>query len=173
MRSVYVACCLALSVACGGKEGPEGPAGPSGPAGLQGNQGPPGVAGPVGPAGPAGPKGDAGGGIVSGFHCSKVYNGNLFFYDLRTMASGDVWVACSVGNLSVEDSESNYWEPSQVGASSGACVVTWDLDTPSAGHFVFSQKGPGGARQATYKDTGSPYDGTVIAYTNSSDCTDF
>lgn len=132
-----------------------------------GEQGPVGPPGPVGPAGPQGPKGDPGLSIVSNGLCiaSVVMNGRSMSLQRRItdFSDGSVMVACSVSQPSGTNSTTAVFEPGDMGAVDGSCLVASDVDTPTFGYWTFSIANGASTARAVYADPGSPYDKSVYS----------
>lgn len=130
--------------------------------------------GQQGEKGDAGPKGDSGGtgatgttaSISSSTHCAKTVSSLNFEYDYVVFSSGDVWVNCNIEDSSAEYSNSSFYKSTQTGASTGGCLLTYDIDTASSGYWSFTTSP---SRQAIYKDTGSANNGTTVSFATS-DC---
>lgn len=150
MRAVILIVVLALSIGCGGKAGPPGPAGAKGDKGDSGTQGAPGATGASGI------------GIASKLYCSTINGGWRFSYQTVAFSDGGRFVACDVSDDYSQSSASRLYPSSVVGATSGACIVTFDADgTASAGFWDFHLTGSAGA-VAVYHDAGSPYDNSSV-----------
>lgn len=160
-----------------GSPGPQGEAGASGATGSPGPQGEPGPAGSPGPQGPTGATGATGADgedgagltIASGFQCSKISGALAFIYQSITFSTGDRWLTCAIEDLASSYSESQFYKANQAGATSGWCMVTYDLDAATAGFWSFTSNS---GRTAVYNDSSSGSNNTTITFADS-DCTLF
>jgi hypothetical protein len=152
-----------LLTACGGSPGERGATGPAGPAGSVGATGSTGASGASG----------SGGGIVSGFSCSRVESlavATRFVYSSVTMADGSVFVSCGVADNYTQGSHAQVFHAAQNGASTKACAVTMDSQGAfTSGYWTFAGAG---SKTTTYHDSGSPADGAIVTFA-AGDCTTF
>ncbi len=136
---------------------------------LKGEKGDSGAAGAVGATGATGAAG-SGLAISSGFSCGRVSGGLYFGFKVTTFSGGDVWVECEIGGSSVQASSSSFFKSSQTGAQTGACIVTYDSESPStSGYWTFRMDG---TKRATYTDSGSSINGAVETFA-AGECTTF
>lgn len=109
--------------------------------------------------------------IASTRYCSFVSSGLLFHYQFTKYSTGDAFVNCGVSDNIGTYSGSRVYMSSQVGATSGGCSVTDDIDSPYAGgYWTFQVSGLTAA--VTYNDSGSASDDLTHVFT-SSECSDF
>lgn len=133
----------------------------------------PSTTGPTGPQGPPGANGEpgtAGLSISSSFSCFKTVSGNRYNYSSATYTTGDRWVTCGVDGISYSSSNTYLYRASQIGATTGSCFVTYDLDAASGGSWTFSDTS--GTKQAKYTDVVSGSHNTTIVYTGA-ECSSF
>lgn len=135
--------------------------------GAQGEQGQKGDTGDTGPQGPQGPQGTAGTPgmtIATNLACSRVTSGMIFEYQLVTYSTGDVFAACSISDGSATYYNSRIYRSTQSGAVTGDCLLTYDIDTVSAGYWTFSHSG--GGSTVVYHDSTSANNGTTVSYSS-------
>lgn len=126
--------------------------------GCDGPVGAPGPEGPRGPAGPQGPSGSVAPARVR--HCVGTIGGGVVKYNRVIYPSGDVLTSCYYGDSSRSYSNMEYWPVGTIGARDGTCFLTYDLDANTGGYWTFTTIG--GITSATYTDSGSPANGTII-----------
>jgi hypothetical protein len=97
--------------------------------------------------------------------CSKVV-GQVFQYNAVAFSDGSLFVSCSVSGGAVASEYSAIFEPSQLGATTGGCAVTYDVDDPNGGYWAFTLS----PLQAKYNDIGSASDQQVVSFSVSTDC---
>lgn len=142
----------------------EGPAGPPGPAGPRGEQGAP---------GPQGPAGEDGVGLVGGVHCDSLNNAVgayriSFFYDRYLFADGSVMTSCDIVDGATSYSGESLFRAQAVGAATGQCLVTYDVDSGAGTGGFWALTHPAGdqlAVSARYTDATSASHGRVIPLT--------
>lgn len=155
--------CALLLLSCGAaKDGAQGPPGPAGATGATGPAGLPGNTGQRGATGPTGVASD----IVSSVLCAKAAGPQDFIYRTNLFANGARFVECEVSDASSSHSASALYSAAQVGATTGHCSLFYDVDTPSAGYWVFTLS----PLQAQYNDGGSASNLQVVTYAPA-DCT--
>ena len=115
--------------------------------------------------GPQGPSGESIQ-IESIFNCTKIST-YFFSYQGVTYSTGDVFVRCEISDNISSFSTSNFYKSTQSGASNYSCVLTFDVDTASAGFWQFTFTS--GTKKAVYSDTGSGSNGSTLTYA-SGDC---
>lgn len=150
MNRLLVICAI-LFTACG--PGPMGPPGPQGPQG------------PQGPVGTPGTPGAAGSGLTGGIIChtpSAVTVNGLrisIIHSRYTFADGSVMGTCEIFDGLKSISNVTMFTKGLVGADSGFCQITYDVDNPTAGFWNFEMVTTGPASTATYSDVGSASNG--------------
>jgi hypothetical protein len=139
-----VALVAVLFLACAGPEGDEGPPGPPGP---QGERGLPGI---------------NGGSLTSSLTCyqTPVSFGSFtlaFEANRYNFSDGSVMTTCAIADWAAGYFGMNMYKPSQNGAQTGACFVSYDVDAtnPTGGYFLFSVREGDLVATATYADAGS------------------
>lgn len=121
-----------------------------------------------GPPGPAGPKGSDGAGIKSIYTCNGTRtfgSQTLFFNSARyDFADESVMTTCIVNDALTSYSNTFLYRDYNPGASTGSCLVVYDLDTPSEGVFKFgiSKTGSG---TVGYEDNGSNFNAAGVQMT--------
>jgi hypothetical protein len=160
MRKVACGALLATVWACGGAVGPRGPAG------ADGADGAPGAAGATGAQGPQGPAGNSASyGIATSFTCTVVAGGLLFSYTAAVYTNGDRLVSCQITDNFSSYAGSAFYKQTTAGAVTGGCLMGYDIDTGSAGYWLFAGAAAGSVT-ATYTDSGSVDDGAAVNITN-------
>jgi hypothetical protein len=97
-------------------------------------------------------------------YCSKTQYDLIFEYQRVTTAAGDVEVWCSITDARISFQRSELYRVGSVGAKSGECTLTYDVDDPSFGTWTFTREG------AVYHDSGE-WSGTA-AFFAAGDCDD-
>lgn len=100
--------------------------------------------------------------------CVKSQGSTLFEYNHVTFASGEIFVSCAISDSASTYSNSDIYHSTQNGASTGACLLTYDIDAASAGFWRFENTSD--AVSITYSDSGSGSNGSTISVA-ASDCT--
>lgn len=113
--------------------------------------------------------------ISSGTICSKVDTGISgiilgYVYESVIFTTGDRWVSCSVATISAQYSRSIFYKSGSSGATTGYCSVVADLDTASAGYWLFTSQG--GISKTVYSDIPSTHNNYTYTFT-SADCGNF
>lgn len=126
----------------------------------------------VGPAGPQGPQGTAGtngtGLTLSSIrNCSKIASGLLFIYQIATYSTGDTAVNCSISTAVAAYTGLSIYKAGTPGATTHSCTVGYDVDTATAGYWVFTSNA---STTAVYNDSGSASNGLTITFALT-DCT--
>lgn len=129
-----------------------------------GKEGPPGATGPAGAQGPAGSSDQ----IESLVSCARIVGSLYFRYQHVLFHNGDAFVSCGISNATGESAYSRMYDHSQVGAATGGCIITYDIDTATAGYWIFERSGS--TASATYHDPSSASDQTSDTFA-SSECT--
>lgn len=129
-----------------------------------GEMGPPGPAGPPGAQGPQGPKGDPGAsgvGLTSYVSCvgfadmTGTGSGVNIDYEFYKFADGSALATCSIKGGINESTGVQMYKKGQVGATSGDCFATFDMDASSSGYWTLTYAATGA--RAVYRDSGSTY----------------
>ena len=100
-------------------------------------------------------------------YCSKTTGGATFKNNIVTFSTGDKHIYCEISNSLNTYSASIFYRSVQTGATTESCLIVYDIDTATAGFWNFALSGS--TRAATYSDSGSASNGTVITYA-SGDC---
>lgn len=100
-------------------------------------------------------------------YCSKYEGGITLKHNVVTYSTGDKFVYCSIGDNLNQYSSSIVYRSVQTGAMTEGCLLTYDIDTASAGFWNFSVNS--GVRTAVYNDSVSSSNGTTVTFA-SSDC---
>lgn len=156
LKSLFVVAALFL-VAC--QPGEEGPAGPPGPRGEPGDRG---------PQGPAGEDGRDGRGLVAWYACTaSAVVGRARAFDMARyeFADGSVMVSCDIRDTAGQTGATYLYKSSQVGATTGACILTYDVDAAGSGFWEFRAFGVDGVASALYTDAGGHLNGRRVDMT--------
>lgn len=159
---------LVFSISCGpGGPGPAGPPGEQGATGNPGANGATGAMGAMGVSGLRGVTGADGGGfdIVAKKRCFKIA-GYAFTYYTALFSNGMRFATCEVADSGASYDATILYASTQVGATTGGCVVTYDVDTASSGWWSFTLS----PLRAQYNDIGSASDQQTVTFA-STDCT--
>lgn len=122
--------------------------------------------GPVGSPGPAGSPGADGASfsVKKWNNCSYVDTSLSlnFYYNTTAFSDGVLYVECEIQGAGLGVSNSGFYAADQNGSTTGYCVVSEDIDTPSFGEWNFSlSPGP----QAKYVDTPSTSNNQIVTLT--------
>lgn len=88
-----------------------------------------------------------------------IYSSALFEYTVVTYSDETRWVSCSISDSSKQYSSSVVYPINHPNNAMAVCTLTYDTDAGSAGYWTFTY---GAAHAATYHDTGSSANGTVV-----------
>jgi hypothetical protein len=143
-----------------------GCAGPAGPIGAQGDQG---------NTGPTGASGAGGMAVIENLHCAKTDTTvipNLYYqYQVIALSGGDAFVTCSVAGANFQYSQTEIYSSTQVGATTGSCLVVDDIDNDgNQGYWDFAVANSPASASVTYKDPGSSDNNHSYTFV-STDCT--
>lgn len=135
----YLLFILFLS-ACGGSSGSDGAAGA---VGLNGTNGTAGLT------------------VSSEFFCGSVDGGSgtslTFKYQSVKYTTGDRDVNCSIADSAHQYSAETFYRVGSTGATTGSCILGYDLDGASGGFWTYTSSG--GTNQVVYTDGGSGHNG--------------
>lgn len=151
---------MCLTGACGGAAGEAGPQGLRGITGTNGTNGTNGINGNV---------------VTSGIACVKTDSsmaGITITYNYQSVnfTNGDRFVGCSLIGNSTQYSNSAFYKVGISGATTGACLVTGDIDVASNGYWNFTSQS--GTTKTVYNDTTSSNNNHTYIFL-SGDCVTF
>lgn len=72
---------------------------------------------------------------------------------------------CEISGAAYSYSNTALYKSSQAGASVGGCLLTYDFDSPYTGGFWDFSTSAASGSGATYRDTGSTWNGTRVPFT--------
>lgn len=127
-------------------------------------EGPMGLDGPRGPTGPTGPQGIAGESGLQRTHLCQGFadlgggRGYALDHTVYDFADGSVLATCTVAGGIESWSSTRMYRAGQIGALTGGCSVTADVDTNSSGYWTFDITPSKSASTVVYNDVGSAYD---------------
>lgn len=129
-------------------------------------KGPEGRVGPKGDTGAPGAAGKDGSGLSAYWDCSKATANYSLGYRVYEFSDGSVMATCDVEDAAISGSRTFLWKSTQSGSQTGACMLTYDLNSPMAGGwFDFALTKTTNAGSATYHESGSTLDGQIMPLT--------